>query len=1534
MAWIWRRGDGAGLGRLVTPEAATWLRVPDEFVPETPERRGEDRQGLLRGLYEVLADRDIRHVPEQFDPGRELQSVRTPREVLAAPGEGTCLDLAALWCGACAGYGLLPILIVLEDHVLVAVSLSHELESWDADDRPERELFADGPLTDEEALCRLVDGGRYVVVECTGFAAAESSADVPRAGVRGSDGRLPFDGALWVGREQLEERSGTLRFALDVGTAHHGEAAETPPAWLVHGERSTDGHRIVLGDPRGVLVEVRDAPPEITPRHPDRPPAQDLLVDRHEELEAASAITAGSSVGVSGPAGVGKTALLRWLCTRLHMDGRRAVHLEAGTRSPPEIVQDLFEQLFETDRPYQASRQRLAELLADRAPLEVVVDGPGLSRDALAELIEMVPGGVAWGASGPPRGDVTRVLPLGGLPEEDALELLERRLGRRLREPERPAALTLVRAVDGNPRTLLRAAAQVAAGASSFPTLVEGLGPGGDLTATVVAGLDEEERRLLDVLAAVGPATLGRAHVAEIAGVPEERAAAHLDGLERLHLAESHSPRHAVPAALAAWLGAHADLDPVRERALDHLEGWARSHDGDPGPLVAEADACLALARWGVESRRPEPALRLAQVLEGALAAGGRWEAWEELLYVAGDAGYMLDEPGVEAWTLHQLGSRALCMQRPEEARRHLRRARDRRRELGDELGAAVTANNLAVLSGSPATTDQEHTAAVAAVGGLDEGDGTDGDATPGDPTPGDTADTGVGEGGGGPDADDTRDDGSAGEDDAADGGGEVGDRAAMAGVASATTSGSASASDVGSARVQVASGEAPTAPVDGRAEAPDVEVRGMDVDGDAAVTTASDHTGEGAGSRDRPAAAEPSPRRRRPSLRTALLALGGVLAVVLALLLAVRSGSSLAVEPGQVDFAAVTIGDTARRSLTVENTTGGEVAVEAPRLTGADAFSLGEETCGGRRLEAAGTCTVEVVYRPSGEAGDAATLSLPHTGGELSVPLTGRGTAAPTPLPTVDPDPVRLGEVPVGTRATSRVTVRNEGGAPLAVGGIAARPGVFTVPDEGCTDQPVEPGGQCQLTVAFRPTGPGAVTGSLTVRHEGGTMQAAVSGRGVAGQVTLAPVTVGFDRVVVGETASRAVRLTNGGDAPVSVGEVGLDETSAYAVSADGCSGESVAPGASCRVTVGFTPPAGGEHTATLTVPHDGSGPTEVAVSGTGEPGAEPAQPREDASPQEQVPADAGSSDGASTSRLRFGELRVGADEEGTVTLSNTGDGPLSVGQARLGSTEAYSLTGDTCSGTTLPAGRSCRITVRFSPPRVGRHATDLTIPHGDAGATTIRVSGRGVASATHRVAVVSVAPGGNRFEGGSPAPGGGAYRYDGNDAFDGPGVSTLAQFEGLLTGRDDGAQDVLRVTYAPGGASTFRVVTDRVPAPPRVGAQAEGSTVTVDWDASAQRDAVYEIFRDDGDGQFDSGDTRVEGPVDGSPQTLTDEPAGTRVYFVRAVGGTSGAASPAVGSERVTVRGGPTAQSPDEPPGQIRRSLPPGRDRVTRPD
>ncbi len=162
---------------------------------------------------------------DQFDPGATAtQVIRQPEEILAHK-RGTCLDLAALFCGVCLTYEVIPVLLVTEDeqggrHALAVVSLTHELRNCGDSDRrlyadladndPQKPLFAD--------MARMRDavaGGTYLAIECTSFAFGEELA-VPKGFTR-ANGRLSFDGAVAAADEQLQR--GRLLFVLDVAVA-------------------------------------------------------------------------------------------------------------------------------------------------------------------------------------------------------------------------------------------------------------------------------------------------------------------------------------------------------------------------------------------------------------------------------------------------------------------------------------------------------------------------------------------------------------------------------------------------------------------------------------------------------------------------------------------------------------------------------------------------------------------------------------------------------------------------------------------------------------------------------------------------------------------------------------------------------------------------------------------------------------------------------------------------------------------------------------------------------------------------------------------------------------------------------------------------------------------------------------------------------------------------------------------------------------------------------------------------------------------
>jgi hypothetical protein len=97
--------------------------------------------------------------------------------------------------------------------------------------------------------------------------------------------------------------------------------------------------------------------------------------------------------------------------------------------------------------------------------------------------------------------------------------------------------------------------------------------------------------------------------------------------------------------------------------------------------------------------------------------------------------------------------------------------------------------------------------------------------------------------------------------------------------------------------------------------------------------------------------------------------------------------------------------------------------------------------------------------------------------------------------------------------------------------------------------------------------------------------------------------------RQVGSPTAPRTVQVTNHGTADMHVGTLALGGDAAdFALSADTCSGQTLAPGAGCSVAVAFAPVHTGDLSASLTVPSDAPGTHAVALSGIGTGAGAPA--------------------------------------------------------------------------------------------------------------------------------------------------------------------------------------------------------------------------------------------------------------------------------------------------------------------------------------
>ncbi len=234
----------------------------------------------------------------------------------------------------------------------------------------------------------------------------------------------------------------------------------------------------------------------------------------------------------------------------------------------------------------------------------------------------------------------------------------------------------------------------------------------------------------------------------------------------------------------------------------------------------------------------------------------------------------------------------------------------------------------------------------------------------------------------------------------------------------------------------------------------------------------------------------------------------------------------------------------------------------------------------------------------------------------------------------------------------------------------------------------------------------------------------------------------VPFGDVNVGTTATvKTVTVANTGTQDLLLGGVALADPLAlpYALVTDNCSAQTLAPAASCTLTIDFSPAALGAAQDTFDIPSNDPGrPTvTVSVSGTG------------------VPVPVGNivvTDSVAPigdNQMPFGDVEINlpAPVTQTVSVTNIGNASLAIGQ--VGGTNPlavpFSIGTDTCSDAVLAPSASCSFQVRFQPTALGAASDAVDIPSSDPDqpSVTVSVSGSGTPAAVADVAVTdSVAP------------------------------------------------------------------------------------------------------------------------------------------------------------------------------------------------
>jgi hypothetical protein len=443
--------------------------------------------------------------------------------------------------------------------------------------------------------------------------------------------------------------------------------------------------------------------------------------------------------------------------------------------------------------------------------------------------------------------------------------------------------------------------------------------------------------------------------------------------------------------------------------------------------------------------------------------------------------------------------------------------------------------------------------------------------------------------------------------------------------------------------------------------------------------------------------------------------------------------GAGFSIKPATYDFGSVPQGSMTPpgQTFTVENLGGVPSAAPTVAVSGPnkDDFAISNNMCTSAIMPLA-TCTFSVIFGPTTPSTESATLTVSATGatsGTATLSGTGVGSAALTITPTSQPfAPIVQGGLPssdVGFTVKNTGTIAT-GALAVALGGTNADQ--FGLGTDGCTGQMLGAGATCTVNAHFAPTLTGAVgdlLASLTVSGmPGGAAAATLTGTALApAQLTMAPASQGLGTVAQGKTGSDfPFQVTNTGGVASGAIAVGLAGTNKgdFGLGMDGCTGQTLAAGASCTVNAHFAPSAtsAGAEQATLTASAAPGGSASANLTATSF-----------------VPADIAFTETAAS----FGQVLQGALSLGiTLTLKNSGgsdSGPvtLSLGGTNPGQ---FLLLNDHCTGASLTAhGGTCTVAGEFAPSTGTRgiEVATLTASASPGGSAAANFYGDGLAPA-----------------------------------------------------------------------------------------------------------------------------------------------------------------------------------------------------------
>src|SRR5580693_1672344 len=172
---------------------------------------------------------------------------------------------------------------------------------------------------------------------------------------------------------------------------------------------------------------------------------------------------------------------------------------------------------------------------------------------------------------------------------------------------------------------------------------------------------------------------------------------------------------------------------------------------------------------------------------------------------------------------------------------------------------------------------------------------------------------------------------------------------------------------------------------------------------------------------------------------------------------------------------------------------------------------------------------TLAMILAIVGLSSCAGYTSSPKT--QPSNPGAGAGILSPSVTS------VSFGSIAAGNTATQSLTVTNTGLGTITISGATLTGAGLTVIG-GNPSGTIGVGGSSTIQIQFAPTSGGAITGSLTILSDASNspLAIAITGTGTQTGLTIAPSALTFGNVVMGQSGTQNVKVTNSGTSSLTI--------------------------------------------------------------------------------------------------------------------------------------------------------------------------------------------------------------------------------------------------------------------------------------------------------------------------------------------------------------------------------------------------------------